>query len=131
MKLLFKNMLVNMLVLMVVMLPLPNVFAMPMEMSTNHCKAGAVDVEMVIMNHAGHDMSSAKLQDSELDKKTAACACCNQCDSDCTGCVHISSAITFEFLELSNLNDVEVVSIMTDSLLTRTISPPSRPPLTL
>jgi len=124
-------MLVNMLVLMVVMLPLRNVFAMPMEMSSNHCKADAVDVEMVMVDHAGHDMSSTKSQDSESDKKTAACACGNQCDGDCAGCVHISSAITFEFLELSDLKDIEVVSIMADSLLTRTISPPSRPPLTL
>ena len=78
-------MLVNMLVLMVVMLPLRNVFAMPMDMSTNHCDTDSSDVEMVMMNHAGHNMSSLDSMDKQQEEKIAACACCDQCDGDCTG----------------------------------------------
>ena len=131
MKLLFKKILVNMLVLMVVMLPLRNVFAMPIEMSPDHCKAGSMGTEMSIMNHAGHNMSSLGSVDALQEKEVAACACCNQCDGDCSGCVHVSSAITFEFLQFSDLKTIEFVSVVSNSLLTRIISPPSRPPLTL
>ncbi|MES0327806.1 MAG: hypothetical protein ABUK13_06415 [Gammaproteobacteria bacterium] len=129
MKLLFKKMLVNMLVLMVVMLPLRNAFAM--DMSMNHCEADSVEMEMTMMNHAGHQMPSSDLMTDQQEKKVTACACCNQCDGDCTGCVHISSAITFEFLQFSDLKLIELVSVVSDLLLTRTISPPSRPPLIL
>ena len=131
MKLLFKKILVNMLVLTVVMLPLRSVFAMPMDMSTNHCTTDSGDVEMVMMNHAGHNMPSLDSMDKPQEEKIASCACCNQCDSDCTGCVHISSMITFELLQLSELRTTESVIVLTDSLITRTISPPSKPPLTL
>ena len=129
MKLLFKKMLVNILVLMVVMLPLRNVFAMDAPM--NHCKTDSVKMEMTMMNHAGHQMPSSDLMTEQQEKKVTACACCNQCDGDCTGCVHISSAITFESLQFSDLKITEPVSVVSNSLLTRTISPPSRPPLIL
>ena len=131
MKLLVKKMLVNILVLMVVMLPLRSVFAMPMTMLPDHCVVDTVEVEMAMMDHAGHNMPSSDLQDTQQEKEATACACCDQCDGECTGCVHISSAITFDFLQLSDIRTTELVSVITDSLLTRTLSPPSRPPLTL
>lgn len=129
MKLLFKKMLVNILVLMVVMLPLRSVFAM--DMSMNHCAADSDDMEMSMMNHAEHTMSSADMLDSQSVKKVSFNACCDQCDADCTDCVHISSAITYELLQLSDLKNSKFVSVVSNSLLTRTISPPSRPPLIL
>lgn len=131
MNLLFKKILVNVLVLMVVMLPMRNAFTMPMEMSPDHCSSGMAGVEMSMMNHAGHDMSSLNSSDTHQKQDVVSCACCNQCDGDCTGCVHISSAITFESPHFSNLEIIEIISVRSDSLLTRTISPPSRPPLTL
>ena len=131
MKLLFKKMLVNILVLMVVMLPLRSVFAMPMTMSPDHCVVDTAEVEMAMMDHAGHNMPSSNLQDTQQEQEATACVCCDQCDGECTGCVHISSAITFDFLQLSDIRTTELVSVITDSLLTRTLSPPSRPPLTL
>jgi len=131
MKLLFKKLLVNILVLMVVMLPLRNVLAMPMQVSMDHCAVAQVDTSMNMMNHAGHKMPMSDLADTKQEQKKLACACCQQCDGDCTGCVHISSAIIFGFSALSNLTIIEVASVVTDSLLTRSISPPSRPPLAL
>ena len=131
MKLLFKKMLINILVLMVVILPLRSVFAMPMTISSDHCAVDTAEIEMVMMNHAGHHMSSSDFQDTQQEEKITACACCNQCDGDCTGCIHISSAIIFDFLQLSDLRTIEFISVVSDSLLTRIISPPSRPPLTL
>lgn len=131
MKFLFKKVLVNILVLMVVMLPLRNVFAMSMEMSSNHCVENTGDTEMSMMSHAGHKMPALDPVHNEHEKEVTACTCCNQCDGDCTGCVHISSAITFELLQLSDLKIIELVYLVSDSLLTRTISPPSRPPLIL
>lgn len=129
MELFFKKMLVNTLILMVVMLPLRNVFAMDMSMS--HCEEASMGSEMSMMDHSGHNMSLMDSVDEKNDQKTTNCSCCNQCDGDCTGCVHISSAITFEFLQFSDLKLIELVSVVSDLLLTRTISPPSRPPLIL
>jgi len=131
MKLMLKKLLVNILVLMVVMLPLRNVFAMPMQISQDHCVVNQVDVDMSMMNHAGHQMPMSGLVDTKQEPKELACVCCQQCDGDCTGCVHISSAIIFSFLTLSDLTTIEFVPVVTDSLLTRSISPPSRPPLVL
>lgn len=129
MRLLFKKILVNMLVLMVVMLPLRIAFAM--DMSMNHCKADLNEMEMTMTNHADHQMPSSDLMADQQEKKINDCACCNQCEGDCTGCVHISSMIIFELLQFSDLKVIELVSVVSDSLLTRTISPPSRPPLIL
>lgn len=131
MKLLFKKLLVNTLILMVVMLPFGDVFALSMELSSNHCEKASMGSEMSMMDHSGHDMSSMDSVDEQSDQDITSCSCCNQCDGDCAGCVHISSAITFELLQLSDLKTIESVSVVSDSLLTRTISPPSRPPLIL
>ena len=131
MKLLFKKVLINILMLMVVMLPFRSVFAVPMTMSAGHCAEPMADVAMVMMDHANHAMSSADFQDGQQDRALASCTCCDQCDGDCTGCAQISSAITFDFLQISKVTSIELVSIVADSLLTRTLSPPSRPPLKL
>jgi len=128
MKLLLKRMLVNILVLMVIMLPLRSVFAMPLTMSSDNCVTDATKQEMVMMDHAGHDMSVVNVQDKQQQH---AVTFCDQCDSECADCTHISSAITFEFLQLTDVRTIEQVSVIADSLLTRTLSPPSRPPLTL
>lgn len=130
MKLMFKKLLVNILVLMVVMLPLRNVFALSMEMAPSHCATDSNDA-MSMMNHAGHQMPMPDQADTGHGQKKMACACCQQCDGDCTGCIHISSAIIFSFLTFTDLRAIESVAISADSLLTRTTSPPSRPPLVL
>ena len=129
MRLLFKKILINTLVLMVVMLPFRSVFAVPM--SSDHCAEPMTDVAMVMMDHANHGMSPADFHDDQQEQALASCACCDQCDDDCTGCAQISSAITFDFLQLSEVRFNELVSVVADSLLTRTLSPPSRPPLKL
>lgn len=131
MKLLFKKFLVNILMLMVVMLPLRDVFSVPMDMSSNHCDTTSMNLEMTMTEHIGHTMPSSLSIDKEIDQKISSCACCNQCDGDCATCVHMSSAITFKLLQLTDLKDIELLAVVSDSLLTRTISPPSRPPLTL
>ena len=126
MKLQFKKLLVNVLVLMVVMLPFREAFAMPLELSSQHCSQETLSMEMPMMNHVGHNMVSAK---PDLEQKSN-CGCCAQCDSDCTGCAHIS-AITFNLTFLSELNSTETSLTVSDASLTRNISPPSRPPLVL
>ena len=128
MELLFKKLLVNILVLMVVMLPLRNVFAMSMTMSPDHCAVDAAELAMVMMEHAGHNMISSDMQGTQLEQKVA---CCNSCDGECTDCVHIASAIAFGFLQLSDSSSIEFIPVVSDLLHTRIISPPSRPPLTL
>ncbi|MFC1589033.1 hypothetical protein ACFL3P_02045 [Pseudomonadota bacterium] len=118
------------MVLMVVMLPLRSVFAMPLDMSSDHCKTEAVAAEMNMMNHAGHHMPSDESIETEQEQNKSACVCCSQCDGGCAGCVHIS-AVTFEFHQFSDVRTNEPVLAIADSLLTRIISPPSRPPLIL
>lgn len=126
MKLQFKKLLVNALVLMVVMLPFREAFAMPLQLSSKHCSQESMTGEMPMMNHVGHNMVSPN-PDQEQQSN---CGCCAQCDSDCTGCAHIS-AITFNLTFLSELNTTETVLTVSDASLTRTVSPPSRPPLVL
>ena len=131
MKLGFKKLLVNILMLMVAMLPLRSGFAMSMDISPEHCAPNKVDIEMTMMNHAGHHMSAADQVDDSQQQKKSACVCCPQCDAQCTGCVHISAALTFGVLQLTDIRTIESVTVKTDSLLTRTVSPPSKPPLRL
>ena len=85
---------------------------------------------MTMMSHAGHKMTSIDLGEKESEQKKSACVCCNQCDGDCAGCVHIS-AITYEFFQFSSSAEAVLLSIVTESSLTRNVSPPSRPPLIL
>ena len=127
MRLQFKKLLVNILVLMVVMLPFREAFAMPLELSSKHCSQESMSIEMPMMNHAGHTMAASN-PDQEQNKSN--CGCCAQCDSDCAGCAHIS-AITFNLTFLSELSPTETVLIVSDASFTRIVSPPSRPPLAL
>lgn len=131
MKIRFKNLLVNILVLMVIMLPLRNVFAMPLDMSSIHCDTDMRASHSNMQKHADHSMLHNDKTNSGMEEKSLACTCCSQCDGDCTGCVHISSAITLDFFQISSLKIIESVSLDADSLLTRAVSPPSRPPLIL
>jgi len=119
-----KKLLINTLVLMVVLLSFRSVLAMPVVMTSGHC-------EEMLVQHAGHDMSAMDMQPTQQTEKVSSCTCCDQCGGDCSGCVHISSAITVSFLELSDIRMTEQVSVPGDFLLTRTLSPPSRPPLIL
>ena len=84
---------------------------------------------MAMMNHAGHDMPASDQAVSQQEE--SACVCCPQCDAQCTGCVHISAAITFDLLLLSDAGTVKPVSVSPGSLFTRTVSPPARPPQAL
>ncbi len=130
MKFLFKKILTNILVIMLVILPLRSVFSMPLDMSSDHCKTKSGQMEMTMMSHAGHKMASTDLSEKESQQNKSACVCCNQCDGDCAGCVHIS-AITYDFFQFSSSAEAVLVSVVTESSLTRTVSPPSRPPLIL
>ena len=127
MRLQFKKLLVNILVLMVVMLPFREAFAMSLELPSKHCSQESMSIEMPMMNHAGHTMAASN---PDQDQNQSNCGCCAQCDSDCTGCAHIS-AITFNLTFPSELDLTETILIVSDSSFTRTISPPSRPPLAL
>lgn len=132
MKLLFKKLLVNTLALLMVMLPLSNALAMQLDQSSNHCEMDAENMAVMVVDHANHSLMTADTVDvDEVETITSSCTCCTQCDGECAGCIHISSVITFDLLTFSEIQKNELVSIMTDSLLTRTISPPSRPPLIL
>lgn len=131
MKLLFKKILVNTLALLMVMLPLSNALAMQLDQASNHCEMDAESMAVMVMDHANHSLISADAIDDEVETIASNCTCCNQCDGECAGCIHISSAIAFDLLAFSETQKNELVSIMTDLLLTRTISPPSRPPLIL
>ena len=119
-----KKLLINTLVLMVVILPFRSVLAMPVVMTSGHC------AEMLAQN-VDHDMSAMDMQHTQQTEKVSSCACCDQCDSNCSGCVHVFSAITVSLLEFSDIRMAEQVSVPGDFLLTRTLSPPSRPPLIL
>ena len=130
----FKKLLVNILVLMVVMLPFRDAFAMPLNISSKHCMAESINVIMPMMNHEGHNMpvsvSASDSMDTDQGQNKSNCGCCSQCDNSCTSCTHIS-AITLNFFHLPESNSTEVILIVSDSSLTRTVSPPSRPPLAL
>ena len=130
----FKKLLVNILVLMVVMLPFREAFAMPLDMSSIHCMAESMNIEMPMMNHAGHNMSVSvaisDLVEPEQEQNKSSCACCSQCDNGCTSCTHIS-AITLNFFLIPESNSTEMTLFASESSLTRTVSPPSRPPLAL
>jgi hypothetical protein len=88
-----------------------------------------VEVEMTMMSHAGHDMPASVQTVSPQEESV--CVCCPQCDAQCSGCVHISAAITFDLLLLSDAGTAEPVSVNPGSLFTRTVSPLARPPQTL
>ena len=122
----FKKLLVNMLVLMVVMLPFRDAFAMSMELSSKHCAND--DMSMEMMNHAGHNMPASPDVDSE--QMQASCNCCDQCDNACAGCTHIS-AIIHKYLFSNKQSQLASFTIDAVSSATRFISPPSRPPLAL
>ena len=120
MKLTFKKILVNALVLLVVMLPL-RALSMPIDMSDD-CMMD----DMSSMQHEGHDMP----QVDDEDKQASGCQCCSQCSGDCTGCISMS-AVTFILLQLSDIKTHEPYIVTEKSLLTRITSPPSRPPISL
>ena len=120
MKLAFKKILVNALVLLVVMLPLP-ALSMPIDMS-----ADCMMDDMSSMQHEGHEMPQA----DDEDRQASGCQCCSQCAGDCTGCISMS-AVTYNLLNLSDLKTHEPYVVAAKSLLTRITSPPSRPPITL
>ncbi|MDT8453379.1 MAG: hypothetical protein RQ936_11695 [Gammaproteobacteria bacterium] len=129
MKLICKKFLLNILVLMVVMLPLRSGFALSMESSEKDCMDGVEAEVTTMMSHDGHDMSASVQTVSQQEESV--CVCCPQCDAQCAGCVHISAAITFDLLLLSDAGTAEPVSVTPRSLSTQTVTPPARPPQTL
>ncbi|MDH5711605.1 MAG: hypothetical protein OEZ15_08085 [Gammaproteobacteria bacterium] len=128
---LFKKILVNTLILMVIMLPVRNLSAISSTpssvISSDHCKGMAV----VMAEHAEHQVSSVILDETKpQNKNNTSCVCCKHCDGDCNGCVHVS-AIAFEYFQLSSQATAELINDISVVSLTRTVSPPSRPPLVL
>lgn len=123
MKLAFKKILTNVLVLMVVMLPV-RAIAMPIDMSSDHCMSGDMAVEMSDMNHADRQMPAAD------DEQAQSCNCCKQCVGHCTACASMT-AVTFDLLQLSDAKIHKAYAVTADLLFTHITSPPSRPPQTL
>lgn len=120
MKLAFKKILVNLLVLAVMMLPL-RAMSMPIDMSADHCMNG----DMSSMQHEGHQMPSVN-----TDEQVSNCNCCEQCVGDCTDCASMS-VVAFDMPQFSETKPHEIFSITADLLFTHITSPPSRPPLLL
>ena len=124
MKLAYRKIVANILVLMVVLLPL-RAIAMPIDMSADHCMGGDMAAEMSAgmsaMHHDGHQMPST------TDDKQSHCQCCEQCIGDCTDCASIS-AVTFDLLQFSETRAHEIYVVTADLLFTHNTSPPSRPP---
>ena len=124
MKLAFKKILTNILVLMVVMLPL-RAMAMPIDMSFDHCMSGDMAAEMSgdmsDMNHADRQMPAAD------DEQAQSCNCCKQCVGHCTACASMT-AVTFDLLQLSDAKIHKAYTLTADLLFTHITSPPSRPP---
>ena len=120
MKLAFKKILANVLVLMVVMLPL-RAMAMPIDMSSDHCMNGDMAAEMSDMNHADHQMPVTD------DEQAQSCDCCKQCVSHCTACASMT-AVTFDLRQLSDAKIHKTYTVTADLLFTHITSPPSRPP---
>ncbi len=122
MKLAFKKILTNVLVLMVMILPL-RAMAMPIDTSANHCMSDEMAAEMPAMQHQGHQMPST----DNNDQQASSCQCCDQCAGDCTGCISMT-AVTFDLLKFSDIKIHGIFSVTADLLFTHITSPPSRPP---
>lgn len=89
------------------------------------------DVEQAGMNQHCHGNPSPDVtiySDSSTEQAHSGCQCCSACDGDCSGCTSMQ-AIPLELLQFSESNTVEPISIVVPVLLTRSISPPARPPL--
>ena len=125
MKLAFKQILANVLVLMVMLLPL-RAMSMPMDMSSNHCMSGGMAGDMSAMNHEGHQMPAI----AENDQQASKGQCCKRCATDCADCASMTVVI-LEFLQFSDIKHHEIFTVTTDLLFTHITSPPSRPPQVL
>jgi hypothetical protein len=122
MKLAFKKILANVLVLMVVMLPL-RAMAMPVDTSSDHCMDSEMTGEMSAMSHEGHQMPA----NDGNDQQASNCQCCEQCVSDCTDCASLT-VVTLELLQFSDVKNHDVYTVTTELLFTHITSPPSKPP---
>jgi len=120
MRLPFKQILTNLLVLTVMLLPL-RAMAMPVDMSADHCMNEDMSVEMPGMSHANR-------QTSAIDEEHAQnCDCCKQCASHCTTCASMT-AVSFNLLQLSDIKADEKHTVTADVLFTHIAPPPPRPP---
>jgi hypothetical protein len=118
MKLAFKQVLANLLIFTVMMLPL-SAAAMPMDMSSDHC-----------MGDMTGDMSELNYEMPTIDedgKQAVNCQCCEQCVGDCNDCASMS-VVVLELLQFSDIKNHEVFVVTTDLLFTHITSPPSKPP---
>lgn len=120
MRLPFKQILTNLLVLMVMLLPL-RALAMPIDMSADHCMNEDMSVEMPDMIHASQQMSAAD------EEQTKNCDCCKQCVSHCSTCVNMS-VVSFDLLQLSDTQAHEKYTLTADILFTHIPPPPPKPP---
>ena len=125
MKSVFKQILANLLVLMVVLLPM-RAMAMPIDTSSDHCMDSEMTGEMSAMNHEGHQMPA----NDGNDQQTSNCQCCDQCVTDCTGCASLT-VVMLELLQFSDVKNHDVYAVTTELLFTHITSPPSRPPQVL
>jgi hypothetical protein len=122
MKLAFKQILANVLVIMVILLPL-RAMAMPVDVSSSHCMSDGMAGDMSAMNHESQQMPAI----AETDQQTSKGQCCKQCTADCADCASMTVVI-LGFLQFSDIKNHEVFTVTADLLFTHITSPPSRPP---
>ncbi len=120
MRLSFKSILANLLVLMVMLLPL-RALAMPVDMSADHCANEDMSVEMPEMNHTNQQTSATD------EEQAQNCDCCKQCVSHCSTCANMS-VVSLGFLQLSDTQAHEIYTLTADILFTQIPPPPPRPP---
>ena len=131
----FKKLLMNTLILAIIVLPFRMAFSMPVDNSKGgsgqHCKGMAM--VGVPQNGQMQSLDSQSLDAPSVDvvmvNSVSQADCCSMSDNDCIGCVHITAVYYYDFLQFSEPSDTEVFSEASLSLITRVISPPSRPPL--
>ena len=124
----FNKSLVRILILAIAILPFRMAFSMPVAASGNnsgqHCKdmvTASMHQDSLMQSHGKHLPST----DEQIVEKDD---CCSTGSNDCSGCAHIT-VVHQDILQLSDLPDNDVFYLIPFSLLTRIISPPSRPPL--
>ena len=134
----FTRFLSKLLIVLLISLPLRPVLAMDMVVPSDGVIAaeasemsmpchGSQQRDVAVMNEAS--MNEAGV-DSAIQQSHEGCQCCGSCDGDCNGCTSMQ-AITVELHEFTDANTIELISISVPMVLTRTIPPPARPPLSI
>ena len=126
-----KTCLTLLLISSLALLPLRAAFAMSgsHEDMSNTAASNVADHCKSMNMNMSHDMSSMP---TSIDKQTDTSnnsACCDQCDGDCGHCIGSISAIESENLNLISQYYFDGHKVTIKNAISRSLSPPSRPPL--